>query len=99
MKTNKPSSKFKLERTDLRDRGNVLQNNDLKEQNENEGEKVENSVRREVPYTDTLYVNGSVQGVKTSFVLDTGAEKTVISDRIFNQIEDCLKPNVTKRGK
>ena len=57
------------------------------------------SVRRGLPYTDTIYVQGSVQGVPTNFVLDTGAEKTVISERIFNQIEQCLKPNITKKGK
>jgi len=37
-----------------------------------------------------------VQGVETNVVLDTGTAKTIISERIINQIENSSKPNITK---
>ncbi len=47
-----------------------------------------NSIRRGYPHSETIYIEGSLQGVNTSFVLDTGAEKTVVSEIIYNQIKN-----------
>ncbi len=55
-------------------------------------------IRRGFPFSDTVYIHGTVQGIETQFVLDTGAEKTVIAERIFNQIKSEDRPKIVRKG-
>ena len=53
-------------------------------------------VRRKVPKSDGLYVKGQVNGVKLMFTADTGATKTIISERVFRQIPEENRPVLQK---
>lgn len=56
-------------------------------------------MRRGFPLSDTVYILGNVYGVPVNYVLDTGAEKTVVSEKIYNKIKDSDKPTLYKKGK
>ena len=43
----------------------------------------ENTVRREIPKFDGVYIEGALQGVEVSITLDTGATSSLVSRRIF----------------
>ena len=51
------------------------------------------------PRYDGIYVKGKISGVEVTICVDTGAVSTVISDKIYHQILDeirpALKPTVT----
>lgn len=46
-----------------------------------------------------MYISGSVNGVKVNFVVDTGAERTVVSKKVFDKINKTEQPALVKRGK
>ena len=48
------------------------------------------------PKSDGICITGMVQGVPIIFVVDTGSERTIISQKVFNQIAD--KPTLTKNS-
>ena len=48
--------------------------------------------------SDTIYVSWSINGVKVNFVVDTGAEKTVVSKRVFDKIYQDDQPKLVMRG-
>ena len=56
-------------------------------------------MRRGFPSPDTVYISGSVNGVKVDFVVDIGAERTVFSKKIFDRINKKEQPPLVKRGK
>ena len=56
-------------------------------------------MRRGFPSPDTVYISGSVNGVKVNFVVNTGAERTVVSKKIFDRINKKEQPSLVKRGK
>ena len=45
---------------------------------------------------DGVYINGIIQGTPVVFTTDTGASRTVISDRIFRQIPYGERPQLVK---
>lgn len=51
-------------------------------------------IRRRRPCDDGLYINIKIQGVKMLFTADTGATKTVISDRVYKKIPEELRPKL-----
>ena len=55
--------------------------------------------RKGIPSSDTIYVSGSINGVKVNFVMDTGAEKTIVSKKGFDKIYQYDQPKLVKRGK
>ena len=62
-------------------------------------EMIKSSVRREIPSSSDAIVEGKILGVKVNFVIDTGAEKTLISKKIYDQIDPMLQPTLGKRTK
>ncbi|KAH3830672.1 hypothetical protein DPMN_103918 [Dreissena polymorpha] len=58
-----------------------------------------NPIRRGFPLSESIYIAGCVQGVHVNYVVDTGAEKTVVSKNIYNRIDDSCKPSLQKKGK
>ena len=46
--------------------------------------------------SDGFYLEASVEGVKMTFTIDTGATKTVISEKIYNSIPQSKRPKLTK---
>ena len=44
--------------------------------------------------SDGLYIRGEVEGMKTVFTADTGASKTVISMRVYDQIPQADRPQL-----
>ncbi|KAJ8308315.1 hypothetical protein KUTeg_013189 [Tegillarca granosa] len=52
-------------------------------------------VRRRKPKDDGVYVEGSVEGIKIIFTADTGATKSVISDRVCKRISEECRPKLT----
>ena len=56
-------------------------------------------IRRGFPSSDSVFISGSVNGVKVNFIVDTGAERTVVSKKIFDKIKDSNKPSLVKKGK
>ena len=53
------------------------------------------SVRSSIPVSDGIYLQGLVEGVPVTFVVDTGAEKTIISKKIFSKID--RKPQLAEK--
>ena len=53
------------------------------------------SVRSSTPVSDGIYLQGLVEGVPVTFVVDTGAEKTIISKKIFSKID--RKPQLAEK--
>ena len=56
-------------------------------------------MRRGFPSPDTVYISGSVNGVKVDFVVDIGAEQTVFLKKIFDRINKKEQPSLVKREK
>ena len=53
-------------------------------------------IRREKPQDDGLYILGSVENVKVTFTTDTGATRTLISDRVYRSIPVERRPPIQK---
>ena len=47
--------------------------------------------------SDGFYLEASVEGVKMTFTIDTGATKTVISEKIYNSIPPSKRPSLIRR--
>lgn len=84
---------FKLDRTDLNGQETV-QNF---EGQSNVAIPANNPIRRGFPLSESIYIAGCVQGVHVNYVVDTGAEKTVVSKNIYNRIDDSCKPSLQKK--
>ena len=54
------------------------------------------TIRRRKPDSHGVYVKGGVQGLSVYFTADTGATKTVVSDRIYRRIPESNRPALTK---
>ena len=54
------------------------------------------SVRSSIPVSDGIYLKGLVEKVPVTFVVDTGAEKTIISKKIFSKIDK--QPSLAQKG-
>lgn len=87
--------RFKLERAHSRDQGSV-QKIGLNQIENNVNEGIRLPVRRGFPFSDTVYLKVTIQGVETLFVLDSGAEKTLVSEKIFNQIKVTIATGNSK---
>ena len=59
---------------------------------EHELEKV--TIRRETPNTSDIQVRGNIEGVNVTFVIDTGADKTLVSKRLFDRIYPSHQPHL-----
>ena len=53
-------------------------------------------IRRKVPLVPGVFVRGGIQGVDTWFTIDTGASRSVISKRVFNNISGDMKPELVQ---
>ena len=53
-------------------------------------------IRRRKPCSHGVYVKGTVEGVPVLFTADTGATRTVISDRIYNKMDRAERPILKK---
>ena len=62
------------------------------------GQNKTNFMRRGY-FSDSIYIAGKVQNVPVNYVLDTGAEQTVVSKNVFNKIDNAIKPNVIQKGR
>ena len=60
------------------------------------GENLYSGIRREIPRSDGIYIEGDVNSVKVIFTADTGASCTIISDRVYNRIPENERPKLTK---
>ena len=56
----------------------------------------ENIIRRRKPYSDGLYVKGCIEGTDIVFTTDTGATKTIISEKVYNSIPREKRPKLMK---
>jgi hypothetical protein len=57
-------------------------------------EQKRDRIRRRIPKCDGVYVEGAIEGVDVIFTADTGATKTIISDRIYNRIPAAKRPKL-----
>lgn len=53
-------------------------------------------IRRRKPYSSGLYVKGAIGSVPVVFTADTGATKTIISDRVYNKLDPAYRPTLIK---
>lgn len=51
-------------------------------------------IRRKIPKCSGIYIKGSVHGVPVYYTVDTGASRTIVSWRIFNQIPKSNCPSI-----
>ena len=54
----------------------------------------EGQIRRKVPKSPGIYVKGSIEGVSVWYTVDSGASRTVLSDRVFRQISKDRRPEL-----
>jgi transposase InsO family protein len=76
---------FDMEQTDVKRQGASTQDNPK-----------EHTTRRGIPKYDGVYIKGSIQGVDLTFTADTGATRTIISERIFFKIPEECRPKLEK---
>jgi len=62
-------------------------------------EKNESIVRREFQPPSDAQVPGSIQDIQVTFVIDTGAQRTLISKKIFDRIDSSTRPPLGKKIK
>ena len=55
-----------------------------------------NLIGRQVLRSDGVYIEGQIQGYDVNFTVDTGASRTVLSVRAFEEIPMSCRPNLTK---
>ena len=46
--------------------------------------------------SEGFYLNAEIEGVNILFIIDTGATRTVISDRVYNSIPEVRRPELKK---
>ena len=51
-------------------------------------------INQGLPRYDGIYVKGKISGVEVTICVDTGAVSTVISDKIYHQILDEIRPDL-----
>jgi predicted aspartyl protease len=51
-------------------------------------------IRRKKTIDNGLYIRSKVQGINMIFTADTGATKTVISDRVYRKIPEDQRPTL-----
>ncbi|KAK3088365.1 hypothetical protein FSP39_018253 [Pinctada imbricata] len=66
---------------------------DQNEKNTN-GSQGHANVRRKVPKSDGVYVEGTVEGIKIIFTADTGSSITIVSEITYNKIPEQYKPKL-----
>ena len=54
----------------------------------------EDKINRQKLRQDGIYVEGKIQGTSVNFTVDTGATKTVMSERTYNQIPEQVRPEL-----
>ena len=54
-------------------------------------------VIKRIVRSDGFYLEASVEGVKMVFTIDTGATKTVISERVYHSIPVSQRPVLRKK--
>jgi len=54
----------------------------------------EEQIRRKTPRSPGVYVEGSIHGVNVWFTVDTGASRTILSDRVFKKIAKERQPEL-----
>ena len=53
------------------------------------------SVRREfLKVTDGVYIQGRIQGIQVEFVADTGAARTIMSDKVYRRFPTGKRPSL-----
>ena len=72
----------------------VCGEDEVQEVSQNEVEGSNSDVEPELPKTNGCYVSGKIQGIRTTFTLDTGATHTLISDRLYYQIPKRDRPKL-----
>ena len=58
-----------------------------------------NTIRREIPFYDGVYIKGKINGIQTIFTVDTGATRTIVSERVYSEIPSIYKPEITQQRK
>lgn len=53
-------------------------------------------IRRRKPFSDGVYVKGTVEGTRMIFTTDTGATKTILSEKTYRTIPHKRRPSLTK---
>lgn len=53
-------------------------------------------VKRQLLKADGIYVPGTVQGIKVEFTADTGAARTILSDRFYLRLPRDKRPELTE---
>jgi len=54
----------------------------------------EEQIRRKTPRSPGVYVEGSIHGVNVWFTVDTGASRTILSERVFKKIAKERQPEL-----
>lgn len=52
------------------------------------------TTRRKIPPISGLYIQGKLNGIKAIFTTDTGATRTIISDRFYNKMPEDNRPRL-----
>ena len=63
-----------------------------------EGEKLTTEmeyIRRQLLKADGVYVQGAIQGIRVEFTADTGAAKTIVSDKMYQKLPRNKRPTLT----
>ncbi|KAK3086913.1 hypothetical protein FSP39_025347 [Pinctada imbricata] len=62
--------------------------------NKDKDEEFELYITDRLPYADGLYIKGTVGEIEVHFTMDTGSSKTILSSRVYNQMEQHRKPSL-----
>ena len=54
-------------------------------------------VKRGIPKSDGVYVNGYVHGIEVIMTIDTGAERTIISEQVYKKINLSERPRLSEK--
>ena len=52
------------------------------------------AIRRDIPRYKGIYILGSVQGEEVNFTVDTGASKSILSERVYAAIPEDKRPRL-----
>lgn len=53
-------------------------------------------IARQLMRSEGIYIKGKIQGMKVMFTVDTGAIRTVLSDRAYRNIPEDVRPHLEK---
>ena len=86
-------SAFKHERTKPIGRGEVLASINGHDDSASVAEEI---VRRKRAFSSGVYIKGNIENVPVILTTDTGATRTIISDRVYNKLDPKIRPQLNK---